>query len=438
MSIKNSSDRRYTNSSQARTAAYKIVIIGNGMAGLRVAEHLAQSDSGQCKITMFAAEQHLSYNRIMLSPVLSGEKRFDDICTRPLQWYESHNIHLHLGDPVVAIDRHRQTVTSESGQQQSYDRLILATGSNPFMVPVPGVDLDGVISFRDIQDVDRMVGACTAGRRAVVIGGGLLGLEAAYGLHQRGLDVTVVHLMDQLMERQLDDKAATLLRHSLIQRGLSFYMAAQTTAIHGDDQGRVVGLSFKGDDHPSLDADLVIMAVGIRPNIQLAQDAGLACNKGIVVDDSLRTSDHAIHAVGECIEHRGAVYGLVAPAWEQAAICARHVATPTPTATATAIPLYSGSVTATQLKVTGVSLYSAGDFHGDDTTEIVTYEDSARGIYKKLVLRDNRIIGIVLYGDTRDGAWYFQLMQAETDVSLTRSSLIHGQAFVAQQHLEAA
>lgn len=401
----------------------ELVVIGNGMAGLRVIEELLEVAPERYHITVFGAEPHASYNRIMLSPVLAGDKAFEEIQTHDRDWYTEHDITLYTGEAVADIDRRRRMVISESGREVGYDRLVLATGSRPFIIPVPGHDLDGVISFREIGDVDRMVEASAKGGRAVVIGGGLLGLEAAYGLHRRGMDVTIVHLMRQLMERQLDPTAAELLQHSLAQRGLSFKMGAETAAITGDEQGRVTGLRFKDADHSTLDADLVVMAVGIRPNIDLAKAAGLHCDRGIVVNDTMQSYDPRIYAIGECVEHRGAVYGLVAPLWDQARVCANHLAWRGHTQ-------YGGSVTATQLKVTGIDMYSAGDFADADDTEALTFTDIRRGVYKRIVLRDNRIVGLVLYGDTRDGAWYFKHLQAGTDISAFRDRLLFGRAFV--------
>jgi len=399
-----------------------LVIIGNGMAGLRTVEDLLAAAPERYNITVFGAEPHASYNRIMLSPVLAGDKAFVDIQTHDRDWYVEQGITLHTGEAVTSIDRRRRMVVSESGREVGYDRLLLATGSRPFIIPVPGHDLDGVISFRDISDVDRMVKASENGGQAVVIGGGLLGLEAAYGLHKRGMQVTIVHLMGTLMERQLDPTAAQLLQHSLAQRGLSFRMKAETAEIVGQN-GKVTGLRFKDADKSLIDAEIVVMAVGIRPNIELAKKAGLHCGKGLVVNDTMQTYDPRIYAVGECVEHRSSVYGLVAPLWDQARVCANHLAYRGHTH-------YGGSVTATQLKVTGIDMYSAGDFADGEDTETLTYADIRRGVYKRIVLRDNHIQGVVLYGETRDGGWYFKHMQAGTDVSDWRDLLLFGKAFV--------
>ncbi|MBH03720.1 MAG: assimilatory nitrite reductase large subunit [Xanthomonadales bacterium] len=404
-----------------------LVVIGNGMAGLRVIEDLLELAPERYNITVFGAEPHASYNRIMLSPVLAGDTAFADIQTRDRAWYDANGITLHTGEAVTTIDRKRRMVVSAQGREVGYDRLVLATGSRPFILPVPGHDRPGVISFRDIADVDAMVKASQNGGRAAVIGGGLLGLEAAYGLHKRGMDVTIVHLTNQLMERQLDPTAAALLQQSLAQRGLSFRLGAETAAIVGssadDDNGPVNGLCFKDADGSTLAADLVVMAVGIRPNIDLAKASGLHCNKGIVVNDTMQTYDPRIYAVGECVEHRKAVYGLVAPLWDQARVCAHHLAW-------RGHAHYDGSVTATQLKVTGIDMYSAGDFTEDEATQTLTYADIRRGVYKRIVLRAGRIAGVVLYGETRDGPWYFRHMQAATDVSAFRDLLLFGQAFV--------
>ncbi|ROO37606.1 nitrite reductase [Salinisphaera orenii YIM 95161] len=399
-----------------------LVVIGNGMAGVRTLEHVLEAEPERYNVTVFGAEPHASYNRIMLSPVLAGDKAFEEIETHGRDWYDDHGIALYTGEAVVAIDRRRRMVVSDTGREIGYDRLLLATGSTPFILPVPGHTLAGVISFRDIGDVHRMVEASEKGGKAVVIGGGLLGLEAAYGLHRRGMDVTIVHLMETLMERQLDPIAADLLQYSLAQRGLSFRMGAKTAAILGDEAGRVMGLKFDDADGSTLDADIVVMAVGIRPNVELAKTAGLYCEKGIVVNDTMQTYDPRIYAVGECVEHRHSVYGLVAPLWDQAKVCANHLAQ-------RGHSHYGGSTTATQLKVTGIDVYSAGDFADAESTEALTFSDVRRGVYKRIVLRDDRIVGVVLYGDTRDGGWYFKLMREGVDVSDFRDLLLFGPAY---------
>ncbi len=394
----------------------KLVLIGNGMAGVRTLEELLKIAPDKYDITVFGAEPFGNYNRILLSPVLSGEKTLDDIMLNDLQWYQDNNITLHAGKWVTDINRARRTVSAEDGTVETYDRLLLSTGSSPFIIPVPGNHFEGVISFRDIHDVNAMLEASKTHKRAVVIGGGLLGLEAANGLMLQGMDVTVVHLMDTLMERQLDKPAAALLKQALEGRGLNFLMEAQTEAILGKE--RVSGIRFK--DGLEIPADLIVMAVGIRPNTALAEKTGLYCERGVVVNDTMQTYDPRIYAIGECVQHREITYGLVAPLFEMAKVCANHLAH-------LGYSRYEGSVISTKLKVTGIDLFSAGDFHGDETTEDVVVKDAARGIYKKLVLKDNRIHGAVLYGDTIDGSWYFQLMRDGTNVSDFRDQLLFGQ-----------
>ncbi|MCG7923133.1 MAG: nitrite reductase large subunit NirB [Candidatus Thiodiazotropha lotti] len=394
----------------------KLILIGNGMAGVRTLEELLKLEPELYDITVFGAEPHPNYNRIMLSPVLAGEKQVDEIVLNSREWYAENGITLHTGDPVTAIDRQARQITTASGMQASYDRLLLATGSNPFMIPIPGHDLSGVVGFRDIQDVETMLDSARQYKKAVVIGGGLLGLEAANGLKKNGMDVTVVHLMDILMERQLDKPAAALLKASLEESGLKFLMAAQTEAILGDQ--RVTGLRFK--DGSELDTDLVVMAVGIRPNMALADAAGLHCERGIVVNDTLQTFDPRIYAVGECVQHRNNTYGLVAPLFEQAKVCANHLAQ-------LGYGRYQGSVTSTKLKVTGIDLFSAGEFNETEGDETLVLQDPAQGVYKKLVIRDNRIKGAVMYGDTMDGSWYFQLLREATDISSFRNTILFGQ-----------
>ena len=396
----------------------RLVLVGNGMAGMRTLEELLKLAPEQYDITVFGAEPHGNYNRIMLSPVLAGEKTIDEIMLNEECWYAGQGIRLHKGMEIVDIDRARRRVIAADGTRAEYDRLILATGSTPFMIPVPGRELQGVVGFRDIQDVERMLAATgKPGAHAVVIGGGLLGLEAANGLLKQGMKVTVVHLLDSLMERQLDQAAGRLLKHSLEERGLEFLMEAQTEAILG--QRRVEAVRFQ--DGRTLPADLVVMAVGIRPNIDLARKVGLHCERGVLVNDTLQTFDPRIYAVGECVQHRGATYGLVAPLFEQAKVCANHLARH-------GIARYAGSLTSTKLKVTGIDLFSAGDFTGDDSTEELLLQDPSRGIYKKVVVKDNRIRGAVLYGDTLDGSWYFDLMRDGTDISGLREGLLFGQA----------
>ncbi len=394
----------------------KLVLIGNGMAGVRTLEELLKLAPDAYDITVFGSEPYGNYNRILLSPVLAGEKTIDDIMLNDDAWYSSNGITLHKGKKVTKIDRRKRIVTTEDGTDASYDRLLLATGSNPFVIPVPGNNLPGVITFRDIYDVDRMLEASQNYKHAVVIGGGLLGLEAANGLKLRGMNVTVVHLMDTLMERQLDPVAGAMLKKSLEDRGLHFLMAHSTEAIVGDEH--VKGVRFKGG--LEIAADLVVMAVGIRPNTDLAKSAGLHCERGIVVNDTMQTYDPRIYSVGECVQHRGIAYGLVAPLFEQAKVCANHLAQ-------LGYSRYEGSLTSTKLKVTGIDLFSAGDFIGDDSTEDIVLKDAARGVYKKIVLKDNKIHGAVMYGDTVDGAWYFQLMRDEIDVSDLRENLMFGQ-----------
>jgi len=395
----------------------KLVLIGNGMAGVRTLEELLKLAPDEYEITVFGEEPYGNYNRIMLSPVLAGDKTIDEIMLNDDQWYQDNNIKLHKGKKVVEIDRKNRKVTAEDGTVEEYDRLLLATGSTPFMIPVPGNDLDGVISFRDIHDVDLMLNAAKEHKHAVVIGGGLLGLEAANGLMIQGMSVTVVHLMDTLMERQLDTPAAQMLQKSLEEKGMHFLMEAQTEAIVGKD--RVEKVRFK--DGSEIYADVVVMAVGIRPNFELAQNSGIHCERGIVVNDTMQTFDPRIYSVGECVQHRGLTYGLVAPLFEMAKVCANHFAR-------LGIARYEGSVTSTKLKVTGIDLFSAGDFHTDENCEELVFQDAARGVYRKLVVKDNRIKGTVMYGDTIDGTWYFDLMRDQTDISDFRENILFGQA----------
>ena len=402
------------------TKKLKLVMVGNGMAGVRTLEELLKIAPDLYDITVFGAEPHPNYNRILLSPVLAGEQTIDQIVLNPLSWYAEHGISLHLGTTVTTIDRIKRRVLADDGTEAHYDRLLIATGSNPFMLPVPGKDLHGVIAYRDIADTQAMIEAAKTYRHAVVIGGGLLGLEAANGLMLRGMQVTVVHVMETLMERQLDDTAGRMLQQSLVERGLRFEMGAQTAALVGDDAGRVRGVQFK--DGREIPAELVVMAVGIRPNTALAERAGLLCNRGIVVTDTLQTvTDPRIYAVGECAAHRGVAYGLVAPLFEQGKVCATHLAQ-------FGIGRYTGSQTSTKLKVTGIDLFSAGDFSGGAGTEQIVMSDPKAGIYKKLVIKDDALVGACLYGDTVDGSWYFKLLREGRKIADIRARLLHGES----------
>ena len=396
----------------------RLVVIGNGMAGIRTVEEILARAPGRFDITVFGAEPLPNYNRILLSPVLSGEKRFAEIVTHGFDWYAEHGIELIAGEAVAAIDRAAQVVRGASGTVRSYDRLLLATGSLPVMLPLPGRELPGVIGFRSLADVETMQQAAARHRQAVVIGGGLLGLEAAWGLRQQGMAVHVVHLMPHLMERQLDETAGELLAEDLVRRGIAVHLEAQTAALLGEDRVRGVQLA----DGAVLPADLVVMAAGIRANTQLAAAAGIACGRGVIVDDAMACSDPAIFAVGECVEHDGACYGLVAPIWEMAKVAADHL-------TETAETGFTPAVTGTRLKVTGIEMFSAGRFQGGAGTESIVLRDTARGSYRRLVLEGGRLAGVLCYGEARDAAWYFDLLRSGQDVSALRDALIFGPAF---------
>lgn len=398
----------------------KLVMIGNGMAGVRALEELIRIAPDLYDITVFGAEPHPNYNRILLSPVLAGEQTLDEIVLNPLAWYEENGIKLHLGKKVVDVHRTKRLVTAEDGTQETYDRLLITTGSNPFILPVPGKDLQGVIAYRDIADTNTMIEAAAKYKHAVVIGGGLLGLEAANGLMLRGMQVTVVHIAPWLMERQLDDTAGKLLQKSLEDRGLKFMMGAQTKELIGDKDGRVMAVQFK--DGTEVPADLVVMAAGIRPNTALAEKIGLHCDRGIVVNDTMQTiTDPRIYSVGECAAHRGVAYGLVAPLFEQAKVCATHLAE-------FGIGRYLGSQTSTKLKVTGIDLFSAGNFMGGEGFEEIVMSDPYGGVYKKLVIKDDVLVGACMFGDTVDGSWYFKLLREGRKVSDIRDKLMFGES----------
>jgi nitrite reductase (NADH) large subunit len=398
----------------------KLVLVGNGMAGVRTLEELLKIAPDLYDITVFGAEPHPNYNRILLSPVLAGEQTVDEIVLNPLAWYADNGVTLHTGKQVTQIDRIKRIVHAADGTQAPYDRLLLATGSLPFVLPIPGKDLPGVLAYRDIADTQAMIDAAAKYTHAVVIGGGLLGLEAANGLMLRGMQVTVVHIMPWLMERQLDDVAGKLLQKSLEERGITFMIGAQTQALVANELGRVGAVQFK--DGTQIPADLVVMAAGIRPNTALAESCGLHVNRGVVVSDTMQTTtDPRIYSVGECAAHRGIAYGLVAPLFEQGKVCATHLAE-------FGIGRYTGSQTSTKLKVTGIDLFSAGNFMGGDGAEEIVMSDPYGGVYKKLVIKDDKLIGACLYGDTVDGSWYFKLLRDGRKVSDIRDKLMFGES----------
>ena len=413
----------------------KLVMVGNGMAGVRTLEELIKVAPDLYDISVFGAEPHPNYNRILLSPVLAGEQTLDEIVLNSWEWYKENHITLHAGKKVVAVDRVKRVVKADDGTEEAYDRLLLCTGSNPFILPVPGKDLPGVIAYRDIADTEAMIDAAKKYKNAVVIGGGLLGLEAANGLMRRGMNVTVVHVMPTLMERQLDAVAGKMLQKSLEDRGLKFLIGAQTQellpAVRPEPVEGSAGLrqaqperggSIKFKDGTEVPTDLVVMAVGIRPNTALAEAMHLYCNKGIVVNDTMQTTtDARIYSVGECAAHRGIAYGLVAPLFEQAKVAANHLAQ-------FGIGRYSGSLTSTKLKVTGIDLFSAGDFTGGPDTEEIVMSDPFGGVYKKLVLKDDKLIGACLYGDTVDGSWYFKLLRDGRSIADIRDKLMFGES----------
>ena len=403
----------------------RLVVIGNGMAPGRALEKLFEQSPDLYDVTIFNAEPRVNYDRIMLSPVLSGEKSFDQIVIHGDGWYVKHGVTLYKGSTVTQIDRTTKTVTSARGVSAPYDKLLIATGSVPIIIPIPGHKLAGVLSYRDLDDVQAMLIAAKSRGNAVVIGGGLLGLEAAVGLKEQGMDVTILHLAPTLMERQLDTPAGHLLQRAIEARDIKVITKANTKAILGEKRVEAVLL----DDGTRLPADLVVMAVGIKPNAGLAKDAGLTVNRGIVVDTGMRTSDPDIFAVGECAEAHAQVFGLVAPLYEMASVIAAQLA-------GDAAATFTPSAVATKLKVTGINLFSAGDFgEGRDREEIVL-RDAARGVYKRLVLKDNMIIGAVFYGDTADGSWFFDHLKRGTDISAMRETLIFGPAYAGGSPLD--
>lgn len=394
----------------------RLVVIGAGMAAGRMLEHLTDAAQDAFDITLFNAEPRGTYNRLMLSPVLAGEKTYAQIVTHDDAWYASKGIETRFGEWVTDIDLNNRKVHSANGDV-AYDKLVIATGSVPFMIPLPGHELEGVIAYRDLEDTERMMGL-PAGSRAAVIGGGLLGLEAAAGMAARGIKVTVVHIMGHLMERQLDPEAAGLLQASLEAKGIEVLCNANSEEIIGED-GHVTGLQLK--DGQILPCDLLCMAVGIRPSVALAQEAGLKVERGLAVDDQMRTSDPSVFALGECVEHQGALFGLVAPLYDQASVLAETLLDQDAKFTQKSL--------STKLKVTGCDLFSAGDFADTDGRENVYFRNPSAGVYKRLIIENDKLIGAVIYGDTSDGLWFFDLIQSGADISAMRDTLIFGPAY---------
>jgi len=397
----------------------RLVVIGNGMAGMRTVEALIQTAPKQYEITVFGAEPYGNYNRIMLTPVLFGAKSISEIMIHDFAWYQKNNITLHCGEnkAVVNVDRVQRRVIAKDGTLAEYDRLLIATGSLPLMLPIPGKETEGVMGFRDIADVEQMIQKAQTKQHAVILGGGLLGLEAAYGLQKRGMAVTVINRARYLLNKQLDEKAGSLLKKELLQKGLEFRLGTTIKEIISSE-GHISQVIL--EDGGVLPADILVMATGIKPNISLAQQIGLVCERGIIVNDTMQTSDPAVYSVGECVQHRGELFGLVAPVYEQAKVCANHLADGN-------TPAYKTLSSATMLKVTGIELFSIGHFESDPSTEQIVFIDSAINVYKKIVLKNNRIVGMVMYGDTTDSAWYLNLVKEQIDISAFRDQLIFGQ-----------
>lgn len=401
------------------SARHRLVVIGNGMVGQRFLETLVTTDTS-FSITVLGEEPRPAYDRVQLSSYFSG-RTADDLSLVPEGFFERHGIDLRLGERAVRIDRAGRRVHTASGLEVDYDTLVLATGSYPFVPPVPGRDRPGCFVYRTIEDLDAIRAAAAHARTGAVIGGGLLGLEAAKALLRRGLDVTVVHQFDTLMERHLDAQAAEFLRSELESRGLKFRMPARTVAILGHE--RATGLLF--DDGSTLEADLIVLAVGVRPNIDLARRAGLRCDRGILVNDTLQTFDPSIYAVGECVQHRDNTFGMVAPLWQQARVCAVHLAE-------SGAFSFTGALPSAHLRVSGIELYSAGEVEAGEGTQAVMLSDRRRGVYKRLVIRDNRLRGAVLYGDAADAPWYLELITAGRDITSLGDGLLFGRSFVAR------
>jgi nitrite reductase (NADH) large subunit len=395
-----------------------LVIIGNGMAAARLCEELAQRALGRYAVAVIGEEPRLAYNRVLLSSVLAGDVADDEIELKPAAWWRDRGVTLRYGVAATSVDTTARIVTLADGKTLEFAKLAFATGSRAIRLPIPGSDLHGVITFRDLSDVASMSRAGGHGKRIVVIGGGLLGIEAAYGLAKAGAAVTLIHLMDRLMERQLDARASAMLKRAVEAKGIEVLLEVSTTRFIGERRVEAVELN----DGRALKADLVVVAVGIKPNAEIAAAAGLAVNRGIVVDDHLNTSTSGVFAIGECAEHRGICYGLVEPANEQARFLAERLAGRD--------VRYGGSVNATNLKVSGVHVFSAGDFIGAAGTESIVLADNGLRTYRKLVVSDGRLVGAVLYGDTADARWYFDLIRSGTEIESFREDLVFGRAMV--------
>lgn len=391
-----------------------LVIIGNGMAAARLVDELAKSSLGRYAIAVIGDEPRLAYNRVLLSSVLAGEATSQEIELKPAAWWRDRGVTLEYGARATSVDLAAREVTTSTGKRVGFSKLVFATGSSALRLPVPGGDLAGVHVFRDSHDVDRLIELAEQRKRVVVVGGGLLGLEAAYGLAKAGAEVTLIHLMDRLMERQLDAQAAELLKTLVERKGVKILLNANTARINGAVAVERVELA----DGRMLDADAVIFAAGIRPNTGLAEEAGVSVNRGIVVDDAMTTETDGVFALGECAEHRGTCYGLVEPAYEQAKVLARHLAG--------GDAAYAGSILSTNLKVSGVSVFSAGDFMATEGSETLLLSDAKRGTYKKLVIAGNKLTGAVLVGDTGDALWYLELIRNGMDVSSFRADMMFG------------
>ncbi len=391
-----------------------LVVIGNGMAAARLVEDLAKRSLGRYAVAVIGDEPQLAYNRVLLSSVLAGDVASHDIELKSAAWWRDRGVTVTYGCAATAIDVAKRNVKLANATEVAFSKLVLATGSNALRLNVPGCELKGVHTFRDSRDVRNLLDLAAEKKRVVVIGGGLLGLEAAYGLAKAGARVTVLHLMDRLMERQLDAAAAALLKRLVEAKGVEIVLGASTDRISGDSCVEHVELA----DGRVIDADAVVFAAGIRPNASLASEAGIAVNRGVLVDDQLRTSVKDIYALGECAEHRGTCYGLVEPAYEQARVLAGHLAGKS--------PQYSGSVLSTNLKVSGVNVFSAGDFLGGEGTDSIVFNDQKFGTYKKLVIANGALTGAVLVGDTRDALWYLELIRTGGSISAMRSVLMFG------------
>lgn len=402
-----------------------LVIIGNGMAANRVLEELGNNHHYDT-IHVIGDERIPHYNRIMLSPLLANETTLEAITPHDDSWYQERRIEVVLGDGIKTVNTNKQQVETHSGRLFPYNDLVFATGSRSFIPPIEGADHPAVIGFRTMSDVDAMVEKFGHLKHATVIGAGLLGVEAAVGLKLRGVNVTLLHRNPVLMNRQLDATASSILATSLTQRGVDVCTGTSPVRLHGNSEAiqQIVIKDKHGEK--TLDTQLVVFATGITPNIELATDAGIKTQRGICVNEQMKTSTEGVYALGECCEFEGQTYGLVAPIWDQAKVLVATLQAPD------CNTQYKERTHLTKLKVSGLDMHSIGEYEASEGDDVIATQDLSEGVYRKLVIRDNKIVGVLCVGDVTDSHWYYELMSDDIDISSIRDMLIFGQAYCEQ------